>query len=125
MNPRLTLLVVDDEPLVRDVVCAVLRQAGFTVLEAGGGAEAEAVCRQHAGAIHLLVADVMLPDANGLDLAGRLVSMRPGMKVLLMSGDIAEGGCPWLAKPFAPAALVLKVREVVAGTAQQTEGESP
>jgi len=57
---------------------------------------------------------VTLPDADGTDLAGRLVSMRPGLKVLLVSGDIPQGGFPRLGKPFAPSSLVQKVREVLA-----------
>jgi CheY-like chemotaxis protein len=120
-----TILVVEDEALVRDVVCAVLRQGGDVVLEAATGAAAEAVCRQHPGAIHLLVADVMLPDANGLDLARRLVRLRPGVKVLLMSGDIPQGGYPWLGKPFAPPSLVQKVREVLASASQPPGGGLP
>jgi DNA-binding response OmpR family regulator len=106
-----TILVVEDEALVRDVVAQVLRRAGYAVVAAATGAEAEAVCRGHPGALDLLLVDVGLPDASGTDLARRLRAVRPA--------------APCLAKPFRPETLVRKVREVLAGPGQPTGGGSP
>jgi DNA-binding response OmpR family regulator len=121
-----TILVVEDESQVRDVVAQMLRRAGYAVVAAATGAEAEAVCRGHPGALDLLLVDVGLPDASGTDLARRLRALRPAAQVLLTSGDaLGVGAWPCLAKPFRPAALVQKVREVLAGPGQPTGGGSP
>ena len=74
-----TVLVVDDELLVRDVVCQALRPEGFTVLEAGTGAGAEATCQQHAGAVHLLLAEARR--------AGNPMPHGPGLHSAVPGGD--------------------------------------
>jgi len=110
-----TILVVEDEALVRDVVAQSLRQAGYAVLEAATGAQAESVCRGHPGAIALLLVDLDLPDALGTDLARRLRAVRPAARVLLTSGGALEAGdWPFLAKPFRPETLTRKVRDLLA-----------
>jgi PAS domain S-box-containing protein len=117
-----TVLLVEDEVSVRLVTREVLLLAGYQVLEASGGEEAVRLCEQHAGPIHLLLTDVVMPVLSGPELAQRLVQMRPEMKVLYMSGyseDIVtrygtlEISGAFLQKPFRPAALQDKVREVL------------
>ena len=117
-----TVLVVEDEPAVRALTVRVLRGRGYTVLEAGSAAEADRVAVAHPGAIDLLVTDVILPGEGGRPLALRLTAARPGLRVLFMSGytddEVVRHGVErdeahFLQKPFAPAALAAKVREVL------------
>lgn len=115
-----TILLVDDEPAVRELVRRVLRQHGYTVLEAGGGAEAVATARGHPGPIHLLLTDVALPQMDAHELVARLTPERPGMKVVYFSGafPVEAGDC--LPKPFTREALIGKVREVLGEPARPT-----
>jgi two-component system cell cycle sensor histidine kinase/response regulator CckA len=117
-----TILLVEDEQLVRTLVHKVLGQQGYTVLEAPAGEEALAVAAAYAGEIHLLVTDVVMPGVGGRELAHRLAQDRPRTRVLYLSGysDDAIGrhgmldpGTFFLQKPFTPAVLVRKVREVL------------
>jgi two-component system cell cycle sensor histidine kinase/response regulator CckA len=112
-----TLLVVEDEDNVRRLVSEALEQHGYTVLATGQPREAIAICAGHVGAIDLLLADLVLPRMHGVDLAQRARSIRPGIRVLFMSGytdnAAAPASAPFLRKPFTPAALALKVREVL------------
>jgi DNA-binding response OmpR family regulator len=115
------LVVEDDEP-VRAVLRRALADHGYLVLEAGGGAEAVRLAAMHRGPIHLLVTDVVMPEMDGRELAERMVAARPDLALLLVSGytddevvrhGLIEAGVPFLQKPFAPAALLVKVREVL------------
>src|SRR5262245_52796557 len=81
-----TVLLADDEDLVRGFVRLVLERQGYCVLEAPGGDEALALCEQFEGPIHLLVTDVVMPRMNGRELAKRVRDMRPETKVLYVSG---------------------------------------
>jgi PAS domain S-box-containing protein len=117
-----TVLVVEDEQLVRDLVCRTLRRAGYTVLVAEHGEEALAVARAHVGPIELMITDVVMPRMNGSDLADRLSLERPGLRVLFVSGYTSEGlvvrgglepGTEYLQKPFTPAVLLDRVRELL------------
>jgi PAS domain S-box-containing protein len=117
-----TILLVDDEDAVRDLVRQMLQLCGYTVLEASGGEEALEVSGRYEGAIHLMVTDVMMPEMNGREVADRLGPLRPDMRVLYMSGytddEIVRQGVlgadvAFLQKPFAPEALARKVREVL------------
>jgi CheY-like chemotaxis protein len=117
-----TVLLVEDERAVRSLGRQVLEMAGYTVREARSGVEALQICGQHSGAIHLLVTDVVMPHMSGRQLAERLLSQRPGMKVLYLSGytedavlrhGVVETDVAFLSKPFTPAALTEKVREVL------------
>lgn len=120
-----TILVVDDEESVLSLVRTMLWRAGFTVLEALGAEEALRVASEHAGAIHLLVSDVLMPDTNGYELADRLTTARPDTKVLFMSGyrdkvlseSTGRGSsqAPLLRKPFTQFALVSKIEEFLEG----------
>jgi CheY-like chemotaxis protein len=119
-----TILLVEDEPGVRDFAREVLESYGYTVLPAANADHAEVVVAGHAGPIDLLVSDVIMPGASGPELAERLVAARPGLKVLFVSGytadavlrrGVAEPGQHVLAKPFSPQALARKVREILDG----------
>src|SRR2546428_111063 len=116
------VLVVEDEQVVRDLACDVLRMQGYTVLKARTCAEARKVCEEHDGPIHLLLLDVVMPIMNGPELLQTLTGVRSGMKVLYMSGYAHEAivhrgvlppGMAFLQKPFAPDILGSRVREVL------------
>ena len=117
-----TILVVEDEEMVRRLVCQILKNKGYRVLEARNGEEGLQVCRQQSAPIHILVTDVVMPEMNGRELANRVASIRPAMKVLFMSGyaedavvsdGVLDPGLNFIQKPFAPEALAWKVREVL------------
>jgi len=120
-----TMLVVEDEADVRALVAQVLREQGYTVLEAVDGADAIRVVESYApAAIDLLVTDVVMPHMGGKDAAAAITARYPTIKVLFMSGytdgAIAHNGqldegVSFLPKPFTPAALIRKVREVLDG----------
>jgi CheY-like chemotaxis protein len=121
-----TILLVEDAQRVRAVVREILEMSGYVVLEARHGAEALEVSNRHAGPIHLLVTDVVMPQMSGRELAQRLATLRPELKVLYMSGytddaivrhGVLASGIAFLSKPFTPNALALKVREVLDGLA--------
>ena len=117
-----TVLVVEDEEIVRDLVCAVLEEEGYNVICAADGLEALEVAGNFDGNIHLLVTDVIMPHMNGPELATKLSELRPDMKVLYVSGysdnDIGHHGVldprfELLQKPFSPQALARKIRDVI------------
>jgi PAS domain S-box-containing protein len=117
-----TVLVVEDEPAVRRLSAGALSKQGYHVLAAEGPAQAVQVCQRRAGAIHLLLTDLVMPELNGRRLADLLRAQWPEMKVLYMSGytddaairrEVVEAGLPFLSKPFSPAMLCRKVREVL------------
>ena len=108
--------------MVRNLVQKVLRANGYTVLVAASGSEAEQVAAQHAGRIQLLMTDVVLPGLNGLQVAQLIAAVRPGIRVLYLSGytndaivhhGVLEPDIAFLQKPFTPAVLGRKVREVL------------
>ena len=119
---RETILLVEDEPSVRGLVFEALRINGYTVLEARHGIEALLTGTKHMGPIHLLLTDVVMPQMSGPEVADKLTTIRPDMRVLYMSGYpdhpvFAHGGLKkgtaFLQKPFTPNVLVQKVREVL------------
>jgi len=117
-----TILMVEDNPDVRDLIQHLLQEHGYTVLEAGNGEEALEAAAGHAGPIHLLLTDVVMPGTSGKDLARQLTAARAGLKVLFMSGytdaaiahhGILDAGFSFLQKPFNPTDLTRKVRGVL------------
>ena len=127
-----TVLVVDDEEVVRIIMVQVLQDNGYTVLEASDGLEALRIAKEHTGRIDLLLTDVKMPGMNGLELAARLLSNRPEMTVLYVSSHadstrqiqlqegqfIIEPGANFLHKPFSPDGLLQKVRHVMEHSAK-------
>jgi signal transduction histidine kinase len=119
-----TILLVEDEIGVRALARQILQANSYTVLEAGDGEEALGVSAEWPSPIHLLLTDVVMPRLGGPQLADRLLSERPSMKVLYMSGypdaaipshDGQDVEHVFLQKPFTPAGLTRKVREVLEG----------
>jgi PAS domain S-box-containing protein len=119
-----TILLVEDEEVLRRVAKRTLKAAGYTVLTAGDGEEAIGELTKHEGAIHLLLTDVVMPRMGGRLLAQEVSKTRPEIKVLYMSGytdeaivhhGALEPGIHFLAKPFVAVDLVRKVREVLDG----------
>jgi two-component system cell cycle sensor histidine kinase/response regulator CckA len=117
-----TILVVEDEEMIRRIMSTALAEYGYSVLLAKDGEEAWEICRGTQGPIHLLISDVVLPGTSGRESALRLVAMRPELRVLYMSGytsnaivhqGVLEPGLAFLQKPFAPAALLRKVRDIL------------
>jgi CheY-like chemotaxis protein len=117
-----TVLVVEDESIVRLSIRDTLQLKGYCVLEATAAQEACNFCLQHQGPIHLLITDVVMPGMNGQTLADRLVALRPDMRVLFISGHpgdaVARHGvlppsAAFLQKPFPPDTLARKVREIL------------
>lgn len=117
-----TILLVEDEPDVRELIGDLLRENRYTVLEAGHSGEALEICQKFEKPIQLLLTDVVMPQMSGPELAKLLVPMRPEMRVLFMSGytDTAVVNQGWLApgtaflqKPFTQEILVNKIREVL------------
>ena len=117
-----TILVVEDEDLVRQMVREILVQYGYSVLESRSGGEAVDLCSRHQGTIHLMLTDVVMPGMSGVELSKRLAPMQPEMKVLFMSGytanavvhqGILDPGVAFIHKPFSIASLAHKVREVL------------
>ena len=117
-----TILVVEDEAGIRALVRKILRRQGYTVLEASNGDEALQACAQQKGRIDLLVTDVMMPQMSGRELADKLTSLRPDLRVLYVSGYTDDAmlqsgsfppGTAFLQKPFTLGSLLGKVREVL------------
>ncbi|HXK01931.1 MAG TPA: ATP-binding protein [Verrucomicrobiae bacterium] len=117
-----TILVVEDHEDVRQMIIAALESCGFQVLQAPNGRAGFAAAAQYDGTIDLLVTDVIMPGMTGKALADRLLLSRPEMKVLYISGysgeviahrGVLDAGVSYLPKPFTPATLAAKVREVL------------
>jgi two-component system cell cycle sensor histidine kinase/response regulator CckA len=120
-----TLLVAEDEQLVRELTVTTLRRHGYTVLEAADGAEALRIAADYAGEIHLVVSDAIMPVMNGKELANRIKAVRPSTRFLYVSGYTAEvtssqgilpEGTAFLQKPFTANGLLNAVRSVLDAT---------
>ena len=123
-----TILVVEDEPSVRELVSEALRHYGYAVLEARDAVEALHVCERHKGTIHLVLADVILPGLRADELVRRAQAIHPEFRVLYMSGytpdaivkeGVLEPGVAFLHKPFATTLLARRVREVLDAPGQR------
>ncbi len=117
-----TILLVEDEPLVRALARDILEASGYRVLEAAHGLEALTICQQHEGPIHLMLTDVVMPHMNGRELFERLMPLRPRTRVLYMSGyaeagivhdGVIDPGTSFIPKPFTPEGLTAKIRQVL------------
>ena len=120
-EPTRTLLVVDDDPMVREVETQVLRVQGYTVLEAEGAKEALRLAGETA-TIHLLITDLMMPEIDGLELTRRFRTIHPKTPVLMVSGSLPVlrarsepdlDRFDFLAKPFQFSELLHKVRTLL------------
>lgn len=118
-----TILLVEDNDDVREMIAGILRARGHYVVEARDGVEGIAVGETHPGPIHLLMTDMVMPKVSGRDVAARLASRLKGMKVLFMSGytgGTAVGGegplYPFIQKPFSAEQLIQKVCTVLSET---------
>lgn len=117
-----TVLLVEDQHSLREMVSEALRLLGYKVLVAPDGEAAIELAHEHAGPLDLLVTDIVMPRLGGFDLAGRLLAERPGLRVLYVSGHgtdvvsrhgVREAGLPLLEKPFRTNELALRVREAL------------
>src|SRR5258706_10412582 len=117
-----TILLVEDEDVVRGLAQKILEQSGYKVLAASRGAEAIRFCLQRTEPIHLLLTDVVMPETSGKEVADRATELLPDLRVLFMSGytdeaivhhGVLDSHVEFIQKPFTPAALVRKVREVL------------
>jgi len=117
-----TILLVEDEEVVRGLTRKILMQAGYNVLDAKGGDEAIRLCSSHAGPIDLLLTDVVMPEISGKEVADRLVELRSSIRVLCMSGytdeaivqhGVLDANVKFIQKPFTWVGLTRKVRDVL------------
>lgn len=113
----MTILAVDDEPLVLTLVATALQENGFQVLKANCAAQAMAIFREHAEDVDLLISDIVMPGMDGPSLAAALRKARPDLEVLLMSGYCdarhLEHGFEFMPKPFSLPEMVARVRLIL------------
>jgi DNA-binding NtrC family response regulator len=119
-----TILLVEDDAAVRELVRSMLTARGYSVLTPEDPSEVETLCAGHTGRIHLLLTDLILPGASGREIAKRVCSLRPDVRVLFMSGYTDDAvvhqhgfdpSFAFLPKPFSSTTLATKVREVLDG----------
>jgi CheY-like chemotaxis protein len=117
-----TVLLVEDEDMVRKLAGELLEESGYRVLSAGGGEEAISLATRHKARIDLLITDVVMPKISGKEVAEQLKTIHPETKVLFMSGytdeaivhhGIVDSTIAFIQKPFSEHALAHKVREVL------------
>jgi CheY-like chemotaxis protein len=126
-----TLLLAEDEAALRSLAKFILTECGYTVLCSADGTEALRLATGHAGPIHLLITDVVMPGPSGRTVAEELIKHRPALRVLFVSGytddavirhGVLRDGVNFLQKPFSPFALAVKVREVLDAPAKKDRG---
>ena len=117
-----TILLVEDDPAMLKMAAVMLKRQGYTVLAANTPGEAIRLAKEHAGEIHLLLTDVVMPEMNGRDLAKNLLSLYPHLKRLFASGytanviahhGVLDEGVHFIQKPFSAQDLAAKVRTVL------------
>jgi signal transduction histidine kinase/CheY-like chemotaxis protein len=117
-----TVLLVEDQDDVRNLSLRILEREGYVVLAAASGQAALTLATSHDGRIHLLLTDVVMPGLSGREVAEQLAALRPGIRVLFMSGytdnviaqrGVLDPGMAFLSKPFTPETLAAKVRDVL------------
>jgi len=122
-----TILVVEDNDIVRKVTCEILRNGGYQVIEANDGKMALRVFADYAGQIDLLLTDVVMPVMKGPELARRLLQVDPSLRVVLMSGyndesmsrDDARSSWPMIRKPFSPVSLSREIHAMLNSESSQ------
>jgi CheY-like chemotaxis protein len=128
-----TILLVEDEASLRELVRECLEGGGYTVLPARHGTQALELCERHSGPLHLLMTDVVMPGMNGRELAERLRALRPEIRVLYMSGytddavvlhGVLAEDMAFLQKPFTAETLARTVRLVLGSAAGSGDGEA-
>jgi CheY-like chemotaxis protein len=119
-----TIMLVEDDDVVRNVAARVLKRAGFAVLEAANGQDALELYKMTDACADLIVTDVVMPEMNGPEMAGHILRINPSAKILFMSGytedrvlreNLLAPGAAFLEKPFSPDALIRKTREILEG----------
>jgi CheY-like chemotaxis protein len=122
LGGRETILMVEDEDALREVTRRILTRNGYKVLTAAGGAEAIELATAHAGPIDLVLTDVIMPKMQGTTVADEVSQLRPGVRVLFMSGyaqpvlaagAVLKPGFRMVDKPFNEVTLLTKLREVL------------
>ena len=117
-----TILLVEDEPAILEMTTMMLERLGYQVVAAGAPKEAIHLVQEHAGEIHLVVTDVVMPEINGRDLCENILSIHPNLKCLFMSGystsiiahhGVLDEGVNFIHKPFSMEQLAAKVREAL------------
>jgi|SRR5687768_11043368 len=117
-----TLLVVENDAAILNLLRMALRKNGYTVLTAESGSEALAIVREHTGSIDLLITDVVMPEMDGPELVRQALPLRPEMRTLFMSGYLDDalgdhglppGNVNFIQKPFSPRVIAQKVREIL------------
>jgi two-component system, cell cycle sensor histidine kinase and response regulator CckA len=123
-----TILLVEDEPMILEMVSAMLQQQSYTVLAAATPGEAIHLAREYAAEIHLLMTDVVMPEMNGRELAGNLLTLYPALKRLFMSGytanviahhGVLDAGVHFIQKPFSIHELAVKVRKALTAEVEE------
>ena len=118
--PRPVILLAEDDVIVRNLVRLLLEHDGYQLLVGADGAEALALARSYVGVIDLLLTDIEMPRMNGLELSQQIIAERPGIRVLVMSGQTSDSfrklnfKFPFLNKPFVVESFRQKVREALA-----------
>jgi two-component system, cell cycle sensor histidine kinase and response regulator CckA len=117
-----TILLVEDESIVRELAAKMLKRINYNILYASNGDEALEIAQNYSGVIHLMITDVVMPGMNGRQLAERLLRMRPNIKVLFTSGytenaiahhGIIEKGLSFIGKPYSSRDLANKIRRLL------------
>ena len=125
-----TLLLVEDDEMVRRLVRETLEREGYKLLEASDPVDARQICQTYPNKIDLMITDVVMPKLSGRELADQVVGIRPHMKVLYMSGytdsavvnsGVLDTQMAFLQKPFTPTVLAHKVRDVLESNGSNTE----
>jgi signal transduction histidine kinase/ActR/RegA family two-component response regulator len=123
-----TILVVEDERQVSEMVTRALRKAGYTVLRASRGSEALEILRTHEDPIHMMLTDIVMPGMNGRELADRVKAMRPEIRILYMSGysddavlrrGVESATAEFIPKPFSLTTLTARIRDILDPPAEQ------
>jgi CheY-like chemotaxis protein len=121
------VLVVEDENSVRYIMARTLRECGYTVLEAAGGPQALEILQEQSAPVNLIIADLVMPEISGRELAERMLERWPDVPILFTSGytglfvvqrGLLDEGQEFIQKPIAPDMLAQRVREMLDKTAR-------